>query len=242
MATPDYGALLGVLWGNYFEGATSTYLAAASGIVVGVNPPYSATDLFAIYPNFGGKPVNFTCTTDGTTGVLTAVSSVTGLVVGTILAASGIPDGSVISAINSGASTVTINKNTTLAASNVSVISYPSPLIPLPIIAAYIYLATSSLPQGRYQEMWLAVMGMFIAHYLTLWLETQAVTPNSNAIQVATSGLAMGIKTSKAAGNVSAGLQPLIDLEGWGAFQLTSYGQQFATIAKTIGSLPMLLY
>ncbi len=239
-ATPDYGALLGTIWGSYFDGVSPSF-GNASGIILGVNPPYSATDFFSMYPNFGGTAVSFTCTTDGTTGVLTAVSSVTGLSVGTLVAGAGIVDGSKITAIDAGANTVTINNNTTAAGSGVSVTAYPSPLVPLPILNAYIYLATSSLVLNRYQEMWQMVMAMFIAHYCTLWLQCQATTPNANAIQVATSGLALGIKTAKAAGNVSAGIMPLNDLEGWGTFQLTLYGQQFATIAKVIGSMPMLL-
>lgn len=240
-ATLDYSGLLNSIWGSYFDGCSPNF-GNASGIILGQNPPFSATDFFAMYPNFGGKSVTFTCTTDGSTGVLTAVSSTTGLTVGALIAAPGVPDGSTISAINAGANTVTINNNTTAASSGVSATAYPNPLVPIGILNAYIYLATSSLVQNRYMEMWSAVMAMFIAHYCTLWLQSQATTPNANAVQVATSGLALGIKTAKAAGNVSAGLTPLNDLEGWGTFQLTIYGQQFATIAKVIGSMPMLLY
>ena len=169
MATPDYTALLGTIWGNWLEDGGGN--ANASGIIVGTNPAYSSADFLSMFPNFGAAGLN----------------------------------------------------------------------IPTPVMNAYISLASGSLAQARYCDMWQMVMGLFIAHYLTLWLQTQQTTPNANAMQVAASGLALGIKTSKSAGDVSLGMQPLTDLEGFGAFQLTAYGQQFATIAKTIGSLPMFI-
>lgn len=237
-ATPNYGALLGVIWGNYYDGIASSVVASASGIIVGNNPPYSATDLFAVYPNFGGKAVVTSGTLDGATNQITNVN-VAGLVIGCLIAGVGIPSGTTITSING--TTITLSANTTQAGSNVALTAYPAPIVPLPIIAAYIFLATSSIVQQRYQEMWLMAMALFIAHYLTLWLQTQSSTPNANALQIASSGLAMGIKVAKSAGDVSTGQQVLAGLEDWGAFQLTAYGQQFITIAKVIGSMPMFL-
>jgi hypothetical protein len=239
-SVPDYSGLLGVIWGNGYEGFVGSLTAAASGVIVGVNPPYSATDFFAMYPAFAGKSVSFTATTDGATAVLTAVSSIAGLVVGSFISGPGIPSGATILSI--GTDTVTISKNTTAVGTLQPMIDYPSPLLPVFVLSSYIFLASASLASARYCDMWPMVMGLFIAHYSDLWLQTQASTPNANAMQVATAGLAMGIKTSKSAGDVSVGLQPLNDLEGWGAFQLTAYGQQFVTIAMVIGSMPMFLH
>lgn len=238
-AVPDYGALLGVLWGNWFDGATSLALAAASGIVTGTNPPYGVADFFSMYPAFSGKTLSGTADTNSSTNVLANCTFTAGLVVGAAIAGPNIPLGAFVTAISS--NNVTISKTPTATATGVSISAWPSPNIPLPVLGAYILLAQNSILQSKYEEMWSFVIGLFIAHYCQLWVQSQATTPNSNAQQVAASGMALGIKISKAAGNVSVGLQPLIDLEGWGAFQLTLYGQQFATIAKTLGSLPMFL-
>jgi hypothetical protein len=168
-ATPNYNALLGVIWGDWFDGSDFASLSGASNIIVGTNPPYSKDDFFAIYPQFNNA---------------------------------AFPDA---------------------------------------VINAYIYLATSSLVQARYFEMWPMVMALFIAHYLTMYAQS-AQSPNTTMAQIAGSGLALGIKTSKSAGDVNVGMSILDDLKGWGTFQLTQFGQQFASIAKVIGSAPMQLY
>lgn len=239
-ATPNYSALLASIWGSSFDTGGLPVLIGGSNIIIGNNPPYSATDFLALYPNFGGTPLTPTATLDGTTNVLTDLSSVAGLAVGQLLTANGIPSGAMITAING--NNVTISVNTTIAGTTVLLTVYSALLIPLPVLNAYIFLATSSLMQARYKSTWLLVMGLFIAHYLDLWLQSQSAQPGSTAAQIAGSGLALGIKTAESADGVSASYAVLNDLEGWGTWQLTIYGQQFATIAKSIASGPMLVW
>jgi hypothetical protein len=62
----------------------------------------------------GPKAVAFTATTDGSTGGLTAVSSLAGLRVGQSISGTGIPLGSTITAVGS-SNTLTISANTTSA-------------------------------------------------------------------------------------------------------------------------------
>ena len=59
---------------------------------------------------------------------------------------------------------------------------------------------------------------------------------------IAAQGLAGGIQTSKSVGDVSVSYQPLDSLKGWGAWNLTSYGQQLATMAAVVGAGPMVIY
>jgi hypothetical protein len=74
-------------------------------------------------------------------------------------------------------------------------------------------------------------------------VQTQTFTAAAlNGAQIAAQGLAGGIQTSKSVGDVSVGYQPLSALEDWGAWNLTSYGQQLATMARVIGSGPMLVW
>jgi hypothetical protein len=170
-ATPNYGNLLGVIWGDYYDSNSPIFAAigAATNIAIGSNPPYAASDFYAIYPQF-------------------------------------------------------------------NTVAFPTA-----VVNAYIALASSCLQKARYCEMWPISMSLFIAHYLTLWAQS-AQSPNSNLGQIAASGIAIGIKTSKSAGDVSVGITPIDDLGGWGAFRLTIFGQQFATMAKTVGSGGMLIY
>jgi hypothetical protein len=50
------------------------------------------------------------------------------------------------------------------------------------------------------------------------------------------SGLARGMQTSKSADGVSASAQNLMGEFGdWGAWNLTTYGQQYATMANIVG-------
>jgi len=69
---------------------------------------------------------------------------------------------------------------------------------------------------------------------------TSAVT--YSAAQVAAQGIANGIMTSKSVGDVSASYNVLESLKEFGQWNLTLYGQQLATMAKVIGSGPMVIW
>ncbi len=60
--------------------------------------------------------------------------------------------------------------------------------------------------------------------------------------QIAAQGLAGGIQTSKSVGDVSVSYQTLDSLKDWGQWNLTKYGQMLATVAKTMGSGPMVVW
>lgn len=68
----------------------------------------------------------------------------------------------------------------------------------------------------------------------------QANAPNG--AQIAAQGLAGGIQTSKSVGDVSVSYQVLTALEDWGSWNLTTYGQQLATMARVVGSGPMVIW
>lgn len=65
--------------------------------------------------NVTRKAISVIATTDGTTAVLTAVSSFAGLYVGMIVTGVGIPVGAKIASMNPGAGTITLDQNTTSA-------------------------------------------------------------------------------------------------------------------------------
>jgi hypothetical protein len=76
------------------------------------------------------------------------------------------------------------------------------------------------------------------------WLvQVEALSPvYGTPSAVAAAGLAGGIQTSKSVGDVSVSYQVLTSLESWGAWNLTRFGQLLATMAKVIGSGPMLIW
>lgn len=83
-------------------------------------------DLYAYCNGYVDRKI-FTANTTSGSATLTSVSSFTGLAVGNIVSGPGIPVDSVISTLNSGASTLTINQNATATATGVSVQRAGSP-------------------------------------------------------------------------------------------------------------------
>ena len=99
---------------------------------------------------------------------------------------------------------------------------------------AWFNLAYASLSYNRYHELWRTCMGLFIAHWLTLFLQTKsnADDPIRNIVNA---GLAKGVQTSKSAGDLSVSYDfsaVANDFEGWGTYKLTLFGQQFITLAR----------
>jgi hypothetical protein len=114
-------------------------------------------------------------------------------------------------------------------------------IVPDAVLSAYVALANACLVQARYQDAWTIVMGLFISHFLTLYLQSDG-TSSPSAAQAASSGLAKGIAISQSVGDVSVSYQATEGLDGWASWTLTSYGQQFATIAKVLGSGSMYIW
>jgi hypothetical protein len=115
-------------------------------------------------------------------------------------------------------------------------------LIPKPVLDMYIALALACLMQARWVDQWKMGMGLFIAHYCTLYLQSEG-NAGTEVGRVAASGLAKGVLVNKSAGGVSAGLESLVsDWGSWGAFNLTLYGQQLMTMGKMIGAGGMYIF
>ena len=102
------------------------------------------------------------------------------------------------------------------------------------VLQAWFNLAYASLSYNRYRDLWHTCMGLFIAHWLTLFLQTKsnADDPIRNIVNA---GLAKGVQTSKSAGDLSVSYDfsaVANDFEGWGTYKLTLFGQQFITLAR----------
>lgn len=86
--------------------------------------------------------------------------------------------------------------------------------------------------QSVWGESWRYAMGLCVAHFITL-----NASPNPQA-GAAANGMARGRQSSKSVGDVSVSYDyggTDAALREWGAFNLTTYGQQLATLARLIG-------
>lgn len=109
--------------------------------------------------------------------------------------------------------------------------------IPEAFLEMYTGFAHASLNYGRYYEAWELVMGLFIAHFCTLYLQSK-VSPEGTASEILAAGSVRGLQSSKNAGGVSYSYDyatALSGLEEWGGWTTTNFGVQFATLAKMYG-------
>ena len=116
--------------------------------------------------------------------------------------------------------------------------------VPEAFLDMYIGLANASLSYKRYFDAWEMVMGLFIAHFCTLYLQT-AVDANSTAAEILTAGELRGLQTSKSVGGVSYSYDygtALAGLDAWGGWTTTAYGVQLATLAKLYGKGGMVVW
>lgn len=247
---PSIENLLSEWWGGGVD--CSFFIGASvSNLAFGGNPLYQIDDFLAFYPKFGTYIESITAAqpNSGTPGAGYAVNDQLTVVqpdaqngILTVAAVtSGVPTALTVSNGGSGYSVAkglaTTGGTGTGALVDILAISAFFGKLPQVVLQTYINLANASLQKAKWQDSWLLGMHLFVAHYATLYLSSEG-NPGSSAGQIAVSGLGKGIAVSKAAGDVSVSYQPVID-EDWGAWNLTSYGQQLVTIARIIGIGPM---
>lgn len=237
MSFPDLTLFYMSIYGGFgldTGGLDGACVGLASGISQAGNPPYTASDFGAMYPKFFGLASPVTCVVNSGSPTIT-VANTTGVAVGQLIGGQGIPAGAMVTGVTPNTS-ITISTNAT--SNGTTVFVFESPLVPLAIVQAYLNLANASLMSSRWREAWPIAMGLYIAHYLTLYLETDS-NPSATAAQAVTQGLQRGIAVSKAVGDTSVGLQAVTGLESWGAWTLTQYGLQLITMARVVGSGPI---
>ena len=210
------------------------FIGLASGIPQTGNPPYAVNDFLAIYPKFFGPATPVSGTLVQGSNEITVDSTVTGLNIGQLVTCQGLNSSTVITSVNM--PTVTVSSNAT-ASGAVALSVYEAQLVPLAVIQLYLNIAYASLMQSRWRESWGLGMALYIAHYLTLWCQTEG-NAQSTANQVVANSLQAGITISQGADGVSQGLQALTKLEQWAAWTLTQYGVQLATLARVVGAGP----
>lgn len=109
-------------------------------------------------------------------------------------------------------------------------------IIPDEQLQYFIDMANNVVKESRWHGMWKEGMRLYIAHHVTLYLGTPR--EGATKTQLSAASKVPGTVTNKAVGAVSVGYdatQATSDLTGWAAYKLTTYGTQFATLAKLYG-------
>lgn len=110
-------------------------------------------------------------------------------------------------------------------------------LLPDVVLNSFLELGQACVSKQRFGKMWQLAIGLFLAHFCTLYLQN-AAEPGTEAADVLNAAQAAGVVTSESADGVSYSMDTSMlsqDLAGWAAFKLTAFGSQFATIAKLVG-------
>ncbi len=111
-------------------------------------------------------------------------------------------------------------------------------VIPAVVVSGWVKLAHAALAYRRYRDYWEVAMGLFIAHWLTLYMQS-AAAPEDATSKIINAGLAKGVQTSKSAGDLSVSYDFSMmagDFDGWGTYKYTAFGQQFITIARLVSA------
>lgn len=110
-------------------------------------------------------------------------------------------------------------------------------LVPTTMLTEIINMANACVQPDKWLESWRYAVGLYVAHYATLYLRTYAPS-NTTAQQAAASGALVGVVKSATLGDSSVSYDTSAVTKGtedWGDLNSTTYGQILANRAKLIG-------
>lgn len=117
------------------------------------------------------------------------------------------------------------------------------PLLPASMLEEIVRMANAAVQPDRWGEGWRYAVGLYVAHYVTLYLRGYAAS-NETPEQAAASGALVGVVKSATLGDASVSYDTAAltaGTEDWGDLNSTTYGQMFANRAKLIGMAGMLV-
>lgn len=110
-------------------------------------------------------------------------------------------------------------------------------LVPTTMLAELINMANACVQPDKWLESWRYAVGLYVAHYSTLYLRTYAESSPA-AAQAAASGALVGVVKSATLGDSSVTYDTTAVTKGtedWGDLNATTYGQMLANRAKLMG-------
>jgi hypothetical protein len=111
------------------------------------------------------------------------------------------------------------------------------PLLPSAMLDSFIELANDSVMPSRWGSQFRYAAGLFVAHWVALYLKTYQDGSN-NAAEVASKAGQAGNVSSATMGDTSISYDNSAINEGsakWGTWNATQYGAQLATMARMLG-------
>ena len=111
-------------------------------------------------------------------------------------------------------------------------------LVPCSMLTEIINMANASVQPDKWLESRRYAVGLYVAHYATLYLRTYSQS-SPTAAQAAASGALVGVLKSATLGDSSVSYDTSAltkGTENWGDLNATTYGQMLANRAKLIGA------
>lgn len=108
--------------------------------------------------------------------------------------------------------------------------------IPIEVFNLFYNMANKSLKYDRYKSAWKYLMCLYIAHFLTLYLQTQSGDPSAQSALAGS--IPKGVASSKSVDGLSISYDFMgvsDDMKGYGTWKYTIYGQQLVTMTKIYG-------
>ena len=113
------------------------------------------------------------------------------------------------------------------------------PLVPESILTMFINMANDAIQEERWFTQWRYGMGLYIAHYSVLYLQTyEEPTEKDNTNKVVANAKVYGAVASGSHGDQSIAYDNSAvtqDTVSYGTWNATVYGKQLVTIAKLLG-------
>lgn len=113
-----------------------------------------------------------------------------------------------------------------------------APVIPQQVLQMFIDIAYDTVSECQYGTAWKYAIGLYVAHLTTLYAQSYSPDGSTSAAEAAQSGEQLGNVKSASLGDASISYDNTsLDnaTEKWGTLNATTYGQQFANLARLIG-------
>lgn len=127
------------------------------------------------------------------------------------------------------------NPEYTIATFRAVMPAFTEEIIPDEQLQVYIDMAQAVVKEARWHSLWREGMRLYIAHFATLYLGTPH--EGSSAAQIVNAARVQGEVANKSVDRVSVSYatgHASGDLTGWAAWKLTTYGTQYATLARMV--------
>lgn len=111
-----------------------------------------------------------------------------------------------------------------------------TPMLPVAIMERYVESANGTIIPSRWGGEWRTAVGLYVAHLTALRMQTY--TDGGTPASVASNSVSTGAVKTASMGDTSLSYDNSALTEGtakWGAWNLTKYGNQLATMARMLG-------